>query len=178
MNDVIYDKSDKGREEIVTRKYRLISKLRPLLVLIDGKKTVAEIKKEISGLGLTEKNIHELIEQEFIHEIVTQEKVLQPTLMTDIQVEIKTEPITVTKAVKPNTSEIEQHQALYTFYNETIKSLMGIRGYWLQLKVERASTIDDFRSIRQAYLEAVLKVKDRDAARSLRDQLDELLNVE
>jgi hypothetical protein len=38
------------------------------------------------------------------------------------------------------------------------------------MKVERAGTLDDFKKLRQPYLEAVLKSKGREMARSLRDR--------
>ena len=71
--------------------------------------------------------------------------------------------------------ESEQFQMLYNFFNETIKSMLGLRGFTLQLKVERAKSIDDFKILRNPYLEAVLKSKGREIARSLRDRLDMLL---
>ncbi len=50
-----------------------------------------------------------------------------------------------------------------------------MRGYGLQLKVERAGCIEDFRKLRYPYLEAVLKAKGKEMARSLRDRLNQLL---
>ena len=70
-----------------------------------------------------------------------------------------------------------QYQALYNFFNETIRSAIGLRGYALQLKVERATTIADFRALRQAYLEGVLKAKGPELEHSLRNRLDQLLSL-
>ena len=52
-------------------------------------------------------------------------------------------------------------EAIYHFYNDTINSMIGLRGYGLQLKVERASSVQDFRELRQAYLEDVLQNQGR-----------------
>ena len=68
-----------------------------------------------------------------------------------------------------------QFQALYNFFNETIRSVIGLRGFTMQLKVERAATIADFRLLRTAYLEAVLKAKGPEMEHSLRNRLDQLL---
>lgn len=67
MNNIIFDKSDKGREEIATRKYRLASRLRTLLVLTDGKQSAGDLLQKVSGLGLNEQSIDELLEHGFIH---------------------------------------------------------------------------------------------------------------
>lgn len=66
MNNSIFDKSDKGREEIATRKYHLASRLRALLVLMDGRHTAEDLLQKVSGLGLNEKSIGELLENGFI----------------------------------------------------------------------------------------------------------------
>ena len=70
-----------------------------------------------------------------------------------------------------------QFQALYNFFNETIRSAIGLRGYGMQLKVERAVSIDDFRALRQPYLDAVLKAKGPELEHSLRNRLDQLLSL-
>ncbi len=70
-----------------------------------------------------------------------------------------------------------QFQALYNFFNETIRSAIGLRGYGMQLKVERAGTIADFKALRQPYLDAVLKAKGPELEHSLRNRLDQLLSL-
>ena len=66
MNNQIYEKSEKGREEITTRKYQLASKLRTLLVMVDGIQTADSLLKRVAPLGLTEANLSELLAQEYI----------------------------------------------------------------------------------------------------------------
>jgi hypothetical protein len=66
MNTCIYDKTDQGREEIATRKYQLPPKLRTLLVMIDGRHTLASLMKSFAVLGLSTDNVDELARQGFI----------------------------------------------------------------------------------------------------------------
>lgn len=178
MNASVYDKTEKGREEITTRKYQLASRLRTLLVMIDGKQAAAEIMKKVTALGLTEQNLQELLEQEFIIEIRIQTDATPdtPGAQTPVSIAENTAIAAVTPEPATQTmTDAERFQALYNFYNETIKSAIGLRGYGLQLKVERAGNIDDFRALRQAYVEAVQKAKGPEMARSLSDRLDLLL---
>ncbi|BBB60697.1 hypothetical protein UNDKW_2424 [Undibacterium sp. KW1] len=175
MNASIYDKTEKGREEITTRKHQLASRLRTLLVMIDGKQSAADIMKKVSALGLTEQNLQELLEQEFIVEIGQQAESADGTAESPPHsTAAATSPVADSSATLAMT-DAERFQALYNFYNETIKSAIGLRGYGLQLKVERAANIDDFRALRQAYIEAVQKAKGPEMARSLSDRLDLLL---
>lgn len=174
----IFDKTDKGREEISTRKYRLAPRLRTLLVLIDGKHGEEELLKQVGGLGLNEQSIAELLDNGFIaiHEQTAAVAAAAPA-QTD-EAAVVPPPPAASEASAPQgllPPGENQFQALYNFYTSTIKSTIGLRGYGLQLKVERAGSIDEFRELRFSYVEAVHKAKGAEMARSLRDRLDQLL---
>lgn len=180
MNRIL-DKTDKGREEIATRKYHLAARSRTLLVLIDGKHSMEEILKQISGLGLNEQNVNELLDNGFVHDVESTRKRLSIPAETPTNAEPSTD-IALPAMHIPNAGSIlppgeNQFQALYNFYTSTIKNTIGLRGYGLQLKIERASSVDDFRNLRATYLEAVQKAKGSEMARSLRDRLDQLLSL-
>jgi hypothetical protein len=171
MTNPVFDKTEKGREEIATRKHHLAPRLRTLLVLIDGKQSKDELLKKVAGIGLGEEGIEELANNGFI-EIPAS----QPATMVAAAVQPKQPAMAAPAPADAILPEGEnQFQAVYHFYTETIKSTIGLRGYGLQLKVEKAATIDDFRALRQPYLEAVLKAKGNEMARSLRSRLDQLL---
>ncbi len=186
MSTTIYDKTDKGREELSTRKYQLAPRSRSLLVLVDGKQTVADLLKKIAGLGLNQ----DLLDQEFItvSQNVAQSAVPAPSAVPaqEAEVEVVTEALPISVALSKPILVISENpeenarrfQALSKFFNETIKSTLGFRGFTLQLKVERAANIQEFEDLRIVYIEAVLKAKGKDLARSLRDRLDQLLYAE
>lgn len=164
MNTSIYDKTAKGREEISTRKYQLAPRLRSLLVLVDGRRAEQELLHNVAGLGLTAASLAELLEQQFIV-LATSYATLPP----------ESEPAPAMAAPPPARTQAQQFQSLYDFFNQTIKSTIGMRGFTLQLKVEKAASVDDFRALRQPYLDAVLKAKGSDKAAQLARQLDQLL---
>lgn len=172
MTTSIFDKTDKGREEISTRKYQLASRLRTLLLLVDGKSSAHDLLQKVTGIS--EQNIDDLLKDGFIQ---TVKSAPAPTPVP---------PASAARQVPAGTPEATggahempdgqtQFEAIYNFYTETIKSTIGLRGYGLQLKVEKASSLDDFRQLRQPYLEAVLKAKGSEIAKGLRLRLDELL---
>ena len=192
MSTTIYDKTDKGREELSTRKYQLAPRSRSLLVLVDGKQTAADLLKKIAGLGLNQQSIQDLLDQEFIaiSQNVTPSTApllsATPAPETEAVVELVPEGSDATPIVdglskpilmiseNPEENAI-RFQALSKFFNETIKSTLGFRGFSLQLKVERAANLQEFEDLRNIYIEAILKAKGRDVARGLRDKLDQLL---
>ncbi|NMM37764.1 MAG: hypothetical protein HHJ09_09640 [Glaciimonas sp.] len=66
MNNSIFDKSQKGREEIVMRKHGLALRLRALLVMIDGQHSTVDLLEKVSGLGLGEHSIQDLLDNGYI----------------------------------------------------------------------------------------------------------------
>jgi hypothetical protein len=195
MANLIYDKTEKGQEEIQTRKHHLASRMRSLLVLVDGKSNGEALLKKVSGLGLTEQSLAELVEQGFIAPR-TENKAESKTEANLQQAHITvTEPASTTTTpaseaapaevaqasttpAAPQSEDYSHYQVLYNFYTSTIKSVLGLRGYGLQLKVERCTTMDDFRALRQSYVDAIQKSQGPDMAISLANRLDALLASE
>jgi len=165
MNSSIYDKTAKGREEIATRKFQLASRLRALLVLVDGHRSEEELLRNVAGLGLTETALQELLEQGYILLAASYASLPEP----------EPEPVAEPAAPPAAADPVQQFRSIYDFYNKTIKSTMGLRGFTLQLKVEKAGSVDELRDLRAPYLEGVTKAKGRDTAALLAQQLDQLL---
>ncbi|MES2319724.1 MAG: hypothetical protein V4631_19770 [Pseudomonadota bacterium] len=198
----IYDKTDKGREEIATRKYHVPAKLRSLLVMIDGHRPLETLMKNFGPLGLTPDHVSELLEAEYIaliddgepepsaepaaavHKVgmTARERMLaRREASARLHHEHEEEMAHDTSGpatIAAQQSAAERHQALQEFYTQTIKSTLGLRGMMLQLKVDKCAGIDDFRELRDVYLEAVLKAKGREMALSLSGRLDQLLGIE
>jgi hypothetical protein len=170
MTTSIFDKTDKGREEIATRRYHLAPRMRTLLLLIDGKHTNHELLQKLRGMGLTEESLAELLNDGYIHAVAAP-PVVQSVAPATRVVKIAEAPAGARLMPDGKT----QFEAVYQFYTETIKSMIGLRGYGLQMKVEKAGAIEELRELRKPYLEAVLKAKGNELARGLSLRLDELL---
>jgi len=175
MNTSIYDKTAKGREEIATRKHQLASRLRTLLVLVDGHKSEEELLRSVAGLGLNEHALQELVAQGFIVMSASYASLPETAPVPAPSAAGQAPAAPPPPAVTPD--QVQQFQSVYDFYNKTIKSTIGLRGFTLQLKVEKAATIDELRQLRDPYVEAVQKAKGRDTAALLAQQLDQLLGT-
>lgn len=166
MNTSIYDKTSKGKEEIATRKYQLATRLRTLLVLVDGRRTEEELLRNVVGLGLDADALAQLVEHGYI------------VLATSyVEAELPPAEAAAPTAAIPAPAQIAQFQSVYDFYNKTIKNTIGLRGFTLQLKVEKACSVDDLRELRQPYIEAVQKARGGETAAALARQLDQLLGA-
>ncbi|HWW03850.1 hypothetical protein [Collimonas sp.] len=174
---IIFDKTERGRTEIATRGQTVAPRLRTLLLLVDGKTGNDELLRKVAGLGLGQEHLDELLQAGLIQVSADTGNNAGHTaaaIETAVVKEIPppAPPLPIEQVLPPGQTQFE---AIYHFYNNTIKSMIGLRGYGLQLKVERASSVQDFRELRQQYLEAVLKAKGDEIARSLRGRLDQLL---
>lgn len=209
----IYDKTDKGREEIATRKYHVPAKLRSLLVMIDGHRPLEVLMKNFGPLGLSPDNVSELLKDEYITLVDDGEPepvpeaaapAHRPAVSARARMvarraasahahhehahdaeedgahgdEAHDAHLSPVQAAAAGLSEAEHFIAVREFYTQTIKSTLGLRGMMLQLKVEKCAGMDDFRELRDAYLEAVLKAKGREMALSLSGRLDQLLGTQ
>jgi hypothetical protein len=175
MDNFIFDKTDKGREEIITRQYRLAPRLRSLLVLIDGKKSTPELLQQVSGLGLDMQSLADLVDGEFIEGVgIVPESGKEQEPQRTARAE-PSKPSEKTTTVATGLIAPDKFLALQKFFNETIKSSVGLRGFTLQLKAERASGLADFVALREPYLAAVQKAKGEEMMLSLRERLDQLL---
>lgn len=189
MNTCIYDKTDKGREEIATRKYHLAAKLRTLLVMIDGRQPLGSLMKNLGPLGLSEDHVDLLLGEQYIVLVGggPSESAAEPQAVARAPVSARARMLARNAArqermqgVEPDeqpdvADEAIRFRALYAFYNESIKATLGLRGLPLQLKVEKAADVGDLRALRLPFLQAALKAKGRDAALELRERLDDLL---
>lgn len=218
MGTRVYEKTDKGREEVATRKHQLPTRLRSVLVMIDGRQPLSGLLLNLTRLGQDQASIDELVAQEFIRVIPGTEPVVAPVValvarvptairrmqklreanahlntqqlveLAEADIEIAPAPVPVVAVVAsapvapplpapaaPVVSDTQRFESVHKFYNETIRGNLGLRGFGLQLKVEKAGSLDDLRALRQPYLEAVKKTRGNEMAQALDVRLASLL---
>jgi hypothetical protein len=171
----IFDKTDKGREEIATRKYRLAPRLRTLLLLIDGKQNTGQLLQKIAGLD--EQSIFDLLDGGFIQDI--EEISNQPLTETppeDAVEQTESAPNSPAASADSTIEDVPNFQTIQSFYTENIRTTLGLRGYNFQTKVNEAQSIDDLRALQEPYIAAVLKSKGEAAAHEMGSRLGELFS--
>jgi hypothetical protein len=224
MGTRIYEKTDKGREEIATRKHQLPMRLRSVLVMIDGRQPLSALLPHVAKLGLNQMSLDDLVTQEFIRVIPGTEPVVVPEVVLVARVptairrmqklreansqlhsqlpsQLNTQqlieleqadavseivpapvaapvlqtPLPPPPSAAPVISDTQRFDSVHKFYNETIRGNLGLRGFGLQLRVEKAGTLDDLRALRQPYLDAVKKTRGNEMAQALDVRLSSLL---
>lgn len=64
--DVVFQKTDKGREEIAKRTYRLPARVRSMLILVDGRRSAAQLLDQGRHFGDAEQFLRDLVEGGFV----------------------------------------------------------------------------------------------------------------
>lgn len=168
MLTAVFEKTDKGREEIATRKHQLPLRMRSLLLLVDGKQNGQELLDKVTGSGLDSESLAELLRDGYIFLILDPDPSPDETGAAYGAV-----PLGIAEAVLNPEQRI---QAIRDLYVSSVKAHIGLRGYPLQLKIERARSLQELHALRASWLEALFIAKGEELARSLRDQLDQLFH--
>ncbi|WP_455275298.1 hypothetical protein [Ralstonia thomasii] len=172
MTTTIYQKTDKGQEEIRTRANRLDQKHRALLLMVNGEKTCDEILVQLAPLGMTQAVFNELEQSGYIRPHVP-----GATALKGAQSDASSSPAApveaVTAAEEPG---VEGYQRLYRFYTETISRYLGLRGYLLEMKVEKAGNVADLVALRETLKAALVKARGEPDTSNVIAQLDLLID--
>jgi hypothetical protein len=173
MTATIYQKTEKGQDEIRTRANRLDQRHRALLLMINGEKTCDDILVQLEPLGMTAAVFDELEQAGYIrvHVPGTSAPRNAPTGAARPAVE-------ATETPAPTTSEegVERYQRLYRFYTETISRYLGLRGYLLEMKVEKAGNITELIALRETLRAALAKARGEPDTSNVIAQLDLLID--
>lgn len=151
-------KTAAGVQELQRRDTTVLPlKARWALVMVDGRTPVADMVRRLSGVGIDEAVFGLLQER---------------GLVTPVVAGTPPPPMPEPAAHLPDAARVQE---LYAFFCATVRDLLGLRGTLLQLAVERADTLDDYRALRERYLGAVRKAKGEVVAQALAARLDALL---
>lgn len=137
---MIYQKTEAGQTAFKTRSVELSSRQRSAFLLFDGKRTLAEVLKATSGLGITAPDIDDLVAK----------GLLAPSAGSTAAAMADTVPAAMDDASAPPAVEapagaltpMQLYQQAYPVATR-ITAQLGLRGFRLNLAVEAASGYDD-----------------------------------
>lgn len=194
MVDPIYRKTDAGHDEIRSRARKLDHKLRALLLMVNGERREQALLAQVAGMGLGPEAMAALLAQGLVEAVADpaappaappQEPVRGGTPAADTNLfsvyAMRHAPATEV-AAPPHASaptahspaEVQAYQRLYHFYTDVIGQHLGLRGYMLQVKVEKASDLPALMALREPLHAALLKARGDLTARAIMAQLDQV----
>ncbi|WP_439891240.1 hypothetical protein ACS7SF_00745 [Ralstonia sp. 25C] len=175
MTTTIYQKTDKGQDEIRTRANHLDQRHRAVLLMVNGEKTCDDILLQLQPLGMTQAVFDELEQGGYIR------MHMPGTAAPAKSVPPAPAPVATTAAPpapSAATAEagIDGYQRLYRFYTETISRYLGLRGYLLEMKVEKAGNVEELVALRETLKAALTKTRGEPDTSNVIAQLDLLID--
>ncbi len=132
------EKTELGRAEIESRSRKLQGGLRSLLLLVDGRRTYAELQELAKRLHAPEDALQQLLSLQLISGDAV---AARPSIG-----EAANEPVAGSSADAGSANN--RYGILYALMTDIVREQLGVRGYFFQLKLERA--------VDEAALEALL----------------------
>ena len=172
MTTSIYQKTEKGQDEIRTRANHLDQRHRAVLLMINGEKTCDDILVQLQPLGMTQAVFDELEDGGYIRPHVAG----ATTAKAESAAAPAPEAATSAPAVASKEPAAEGYQRLYRFYTETISRYLGLRGYLLEMKVEKAGNVAELVALRDTLKAALSKTRGEPDTSNVIAQLDLLID--
>jgi|GEM_PF-485511 len=183
MTTTIYQKTDKGQDEIRTRANHLDQRHRAVLLMVNGEKTCDEILLQLQPLGMTRAVFDELEQGGYIRAHVagsaapsTSAPASPPPPSSTPHTAVAAAPAPSATASATSEQGIDGYQRLYRFYTETISRYLGLRGYLLEMKVEKAGNVEELVALRETLKAALTKTRGEPDTSNVIAQLDLLID--
>ena len=172
MREGIYRKTDAGRDEIRDRGRRLPPALRTMLLMVDGQRTLAQLREVMAGMKAPADALEALLADGLIEAVPSG---FDPAgLMGAIGPRAASRPPSVVLAeaaanaaapapVAGPAAAADTGSGAYLYLcermSEAVRAHLGLRGYFLQLKVERCTDISSLQALLPELRAAVAKAK-------------------
>ncbi|WP_397410109.1 hypothetical protein [Polaromonas sp.] len=147
---VIYQKTQKGTEAVANRHSGLAPRLRSLLIMVDGKRTYAELTTMAAALGDPQR-LSELEAEGLVAPAVVEEKTM-PAVLEPADVPSKP----VAAAAPQRAANLAQAQR---FSSHLLEHLLGPMAEPLCIKIEGARDLADFVAVIKRAREIVREIK-------------------
>ncbi|HEY9255394.1 MAG TPA: hypothetical protein VIP30_12745 [Stenotrophomonas sp.] len=152
-----FAKTEAGRQEIEARTRRLPTALRSILLMIDGQRTDAELRSLIEGLKAPPDALEQLVEMGLIADGWNVAAGVPATAA------VRPAATAVAPAGEaPVYDAAQEYRWLYDRMSGAVGRYLGLKGYFLQLKIERCTDVASLQAVLPE-LEAALR-KARGAA--------------
>ncbi|MGH3848478.1 MAG: hypothetical protein ACRDRT_02040 [Pseudonocardiaceae bacterium] len=140
--DQHFRKTAKGIEEIDTRKHKLPTRLRSLLILIFSSKSAAELQEQAAAIGAQADFLQTLIDGGFIEPV------------GGVTAEVSAPPPSAEQEMTPADRFIAGQRLM----EQTVTEAGGLRSYMFQLKLSKCGTCTELKNLLPEYEKFMVKL--------------------
>lgn len=179
----LYFKTEAGKREIQDRALRLPAALRSILLMVDGQRDQAQLRELVTGLRAPDDAIEQLVVKGLIQRgdgvpsaapVVEAPAEAPANAVFDAPVQVQAPvemPVQVPATDLPALpgainmpADFGNYRRLYNFVTDAVGRHLGLKGYFMQLKVERCSDVDALLDLLPEVATALTKAKDHSFA--------------
>ena len=145
-------KTLKGVEEVATKKYKLSPRARTVLILVDGRKTWAELIEMARQLGSPATLLDDFVAQGLVQSRPGPQLIAaraSPALIQQQPTETHHRP--------PEPDEYGRFRVAQRFMGDSIVNTLGIKAFFFTLRLERCATRHDLLALLDSYTAAITK---------------------
>ena len=171
MREVMYRKTEAGREEISQRTRKLPTQLRTILLMVDGQRTPAQLRALINDMKAPPDTLEQLALEGLIElvpagfnaagvvDVVTPRGGAAPAEAAAVAALEAQAVAEAQEADDASAAQSGKYILLYEKMSEAVRAHLGLRGYFMQLKIERCTTADELEALLPEFREALAKAK-------------------
>jgi hypothetical protein len=158
----IYVKTALGAEALKQRSSALPGRLRAVLIMVDGVRSVAQLQAAAASLGAPEDCLLTLQQQGWVQPLVAAAPAEAP-------------PAEPAADAAPAPSNADRFLAAQRYMNDTAVDGMGFRVFFFSLKLEKCFNADDLRALLPEYVKHMTKARGEVFAQAASDRVRRLL---
>ncbi|UNK49196.1 hypothetical protein MNR01_15945 [Lysobacter sp. S4-A87] len=148
-DDEVPNKTDAGRDEIQQRTRKLPNVLRSILLLVDGQRSAGQLRDVIAGLRGPPDALEQLRSLGLVDVPQTMAAAAAASIpgrefSGRVTGQVSTAAVAAGVGAAPVTGG---YAPLYTLMSDTVREHLGLRGYFLQLKIERCTDVGELLAL-------------------------------
>jgi hypothetical protein len=156
-------KTNEGRDEIEHRTRKLPPMLRSILLIVDGERSARHLRE----LAVSLHGPADALEQLEGMGLIASSAAVAASLAAQAPLRAAAASAPADAAASP---PAQRYQALYSLMSEAVRDHLGLRGYFLQLKIERCSNSDELAAVLPELSAALAKARKDEVAAQIEAQ--------
>lgn len=152
MRATVFIKTEAGKQEIRERSRKVASGVRSILLMVDGQRSEVELTDLIASLHAPPDTLQQLLGLGLIA------AARQDELAAQAASGKRSSPSAETSS-SPATAG-DKYLALYALMTDSIRAHLGLKGYFMQLKVERCTDLNALEGLLPEMANALSRAKD------------------
>lgn len=151
MHATVFFKTEAGKQEIRERSRKLASGARSILLMADGQRNETELTELIAALHAPPDTLQQLLGLGLIA-AARQDELVAAASSKRADADAGVLP-------SPHAAG-DKYLALYALMTDSIRAHLGLKGYFMQLKVERCTDLDALQGLLPEMANALSRAKD------------------